>query len=165
LVLDLEEIVSVQEDLIRERAELRARIQQLEHELARYREHAQRTSKLFLFATDYADSIRQSARRDATLALRKARERAARILGDLENERKQAEDELRRLQALTDETRTRLTAFTTAALHVLNAQVETGLDNASEGALGDLQDVLRTQLTTASDSAETALPTAGTQER
>ena len=58
-----------------EHAKLLAQVRRLEVELARYREHAQRTSKLFLSATKYAEWVRENARRDAELALRKARAR------------------------------------------------------------------------------------------
>jgi hypothetical protein len=56
-----------------EREELLAEMQRLELELERYRAHAERTSKLFLSAANYAQWVRESARRDAELALRKAR--------------------------------------------------------------------------------------------
>lgn len=143
------------------RVQLLERIERLERELERHRQLAQQTSKLFLFATSYADSVRERARRDGESALRKARERAAKILGDLETERRHAEKELLRLQTLSDETRRRLSAFTTAALQVLNAEVETGPDNVSERTLGDLQDVLQAQLSPASGS----VPSAGRPER
>jgi cell division septum initiation protein DivIVA len=156
--------MSEHEQLVRERARLLERVEQLEQEVQRYREHAQRTSKLFLYVTDYADWVRQSARRDAELALRKARARAAKILGDLEKERRRVDNELLRLQALTDETRTRLSAFTTAALDILNSEVDTS-EHVPQQALSDLPDALRPQLTSASGSASTRLPSAGTRDR
>ncbi len=161
--LEWNEIMSEHDELLR--AQLLERIDRLERELERHRELAQQTSRLFLFATNYADSIRERARRDAEVALRKARERATKIVGDAESDRRHAENELLRLQALTDETRKRLSAFTTAALQVLNAEVETGRDNVSERTLGDLQDALQSQLSPASGSAPRAFPSAGSPER
>jgi cell division septum initiation protein DivIVA len=153
------------EELVREHAQLLVRVEQLELELTRYHEHAQRTSRLFLLATDYADSVRRSARRDGELALRKARDRAAKILRELETERRHAEDELSRLQALTDETRTRLATFVTAALHGLDADVESEKHDLSDETVGDLPDVLQTQLSAASSSAPTSSPSVGRPER
>ena len=157
-------------EIMSEHDELRTRPTARTHRAARTRTRTppgtcSANEQLFLFATNYADSIRERARRDAEVALRKARERAAKILGDSETERRHAENELLRLQALTDETRKRLSAFTTAALQVLNAEVETGRDNVSERTLGDLQDALQSQLSPASGSAPRALPSAGSPER
>lgn len=113
-----------------ERDALLVRIQRLEAELQRYREHAQRTSRLFLAASNFADWVRESARRDAEATLRKARARAQRF-GVLEEECERAEqelahlqDELRRMRALADEARSRLSAFLNAGLQALNADAE-----------------------------------------
>jgi chromosome segregation ATPase len=135
-----------------EREELLAEVRRLEEELERYRAHAQRTSKLFLSATNYAEWVRQSARRDAELALRKARakvvklEDKARELERTERELVRVQDELARLQALTDETRTRLSAFLTAGLQVLNNEMDTGNEDSPKLAPGDLQGALQGRL-------------------
>jgi cell division septum initiation protein DivIVA len=109
-------------------ADLMAKVRSLEAELTRYREHAQRTSKLFLSASNFAEWVRESARRDAEVTLRKARARAER-LGALEEECERAEhelaqlrDELTRMRALTDEARARLSGFLAAGLQALNAE-------------------------------------------
>ena len=46
-------------ELSSEREKLLAEVRRLEVELERYRAHAQRTSKLFLSATNYADWVRE----------------------------------------------------------------------------------------------------------
>jgi cell division septum initiation protein DivIVA len=153
------------EELMRERTRLADDVRRLEAELERYRDHAQRTSKMFLFATNYAVSIRESARRDAEITLRKARARAEKTLGDLDGEKKRAERELLRLQALTTETRKRLSAFTTSALQVLNAEVEETQGDGSEPDVSDLRDTLQTELTSATRPAPSTLPDAETLER
>ena len=143
---------------------LRAEVQRLEAELERYRTHAERTSKLFLSATKYADWVRESARKDAELALRKARirveqfEATARELDRTERELARVKDELDGLQALTEETRGRLSAFLAAGLQALNTEGVAGQGDGHEPALGDLQDTLHGQLpsTTVSDSEQTA---------
>lgn len=141
-------------------AELLAKVRRLEVELERYREHAQRTSKLFLSATNYADWVRESARRDAQVALRKARakvqklERAARELERTEDELVRLKDELARLQALTDETRERVSAFLEAGLQVLSTRRVVEDDNPSP-ALGDLQNTLQERLASTSVPAPT----------
>ena len=148
------------EDSVPERVEpssereelLLATVRRLEAELERHRAQAERTGKLLLSATNYADWVRERARRDAELALRKATARVEKLtLTTRELERTQHElvrlkDELVRLQALTDETRARLSAFLTDGLRVLNAEVETGRANDPEPAPANLDDTLRRQL-------------------
>lgn len=83
----------------REGADAQVRVARLERELEKKRQQTPQTAKLLLSATNYADSIRQRLRRDAELTLRKAREREARILGDVETRRKRAESELQHIEA------------------------------------------------------------------
>ena len=103
-----------------------AEVRRLELELERYRSHAERTSKLFQSVTGYAEWVRERAREDAELALRKARARVekldavARDLEHTERELVAARDELARLQRLTAETRARLAAFLTSGLDALS---------------------------------------------
>jgi len=132
-------------ELPSERDELLAEVRRLEAELGRYRVHAERTSKLFLSAANYAEWARENARHDAEVALRKARARVeklretARELERTEGQLAHLRDELARLQALADETRTRLSAFLTAGLQALSTDVaaEQGngpnLDNLEDG--------------------------------
>ena len=144
-----------------ERDELLAKVQRLELELERYREHAERTSKLFLAATKYAEWVRENARRDAELALRKASARVEKLelnadrLEWTEAELARRQDELARLNALTEETRARLSAFLTAGLQTLNTTVEPGDEDGSTRPVGDLHDTLHSQL------ASTSAPTPG----
>lgn len=135
-----------------ERETLRAEVHRLEAELERYRSHAERTSKLFLSATNYAEWVRESARKDAELALRKASARVkqlearARELERSEGELARVKRELDNLEALTEETRERLSAFLAAGLQALNAEGAAGDPDGHEPALGDLQDTLHGQL-------------------
>lgn len=109
------------------REEPLAQLRRLEAELERYREHAQRTSKLFLSVTKYVEWVRESARSEAELALSKARarverlERASRKLEETELKLRQAQDDLAHLQVVTEETRARLSAFLAAGLQALDA--------------------------------------------
>ena len=138
------------------REELLVEVRRLEAELERYRAHAERTSKLFLSATNYAEWVRERARHDAELALRKARAKVEKLGSKaLELERTERElvrqnDELARLRALTVETRTRLSAFLTAGLEVLNHEREAGQEEGPTPPLGDLPDTLQRQLTSTS---------------
>lgn len=126
-----------------EREALLAKVQRLEAELERYRSHAQRTSKMFLSASNFADWVRESARRDAETTLRKARARAER-LGALEEDLERAEQELthlqaevERMQALTEETRARLTAFLTAGLQALSDEAGAARGDGPDADIGD----------------------------
>lgn len=141
-----------------ERETLRAEVQRLEAELERYRSHAERTSKLFLSATNYAEWVRENARRDAELALRKARakvekfEATAGALERTERELVRMQGELEGLQALTDETRARLSTFLAAGLQALNTEGAAGQGDSPNPALGDLHDTLHGQLASTSVS-------------
>jgi cell division septum initiation protein DivIVA len=138
------------------REELVEEMRRLETELERYRAHAERTSKLFLSATKYAEWVRENARRDGELAMRKARARAEKLTAtasELERtalELVRVQDELARLQDLTEETRERLSAFLTAGLEALDKNMASGQREGSEPARGDLQDTLHRQLTSSS---------------
>jgi hypothetical protein len=131
---------------------LLAELQRLTMENARYREHAERTSKLFLAVTDYADWVRERARHDAELALRKARARAERLetttreLEQSERERARLEEELATLRALVGETRARLSEFLAGGLKALDAETGARRLGAEEPAFRDLESALHSQL-------------------
>ena len=135
-----------------------AEVQRLELELKRYRSHAERTSKLFQSVTRYAEWIRERAREDAELALRKARAKVQKLdamAHDLERtelELVAARDELERLQRLTVETRARLAAFLTSGLDALSTAEATEQGDSAAPAPRDLTDTLQEHLTLASRS-------------
>ena len=137
-----------------ERDELLAEVRRLEVELERYRARAERTSKLFLSAANYADWARENARRDAELALRKARVRVeklretARLLERTEGDLARLRDERARLQALADQARTRLSAFLTAGLQALSTDV--AAEQGDGPKLGNLEDTLQWELASTS---------------
>jgi chromosome segregation ATPase len=131
------------DELSRERTRLLETVVGVEGELGRLREQTERMSRMFVHTTRYSESVRESARHDAQLALRKARARVERTLGDLERERKLAESDLHRLQALTTETRKRLVAFTSGALEALEPEADSGLRNGRETPILDLREALQ----------------------
>lgn len=136
------------------REELVEEMRRLETELERYRAHAERTSKLFLSATNYAEWVRESARRDAEVALRKAGARVKELeltaseFEQTKNDIVRQKDELARLQALTEATRSRLSAFLTAGLDALDTH-----EDGADPAVGDLEGTLRRQLVSAPASS------------
>jgi vacuolar-type H+-ATPase subunit I/STV1 len=140
---------------VTEYAEALAKVRRLEVELARYRAHAERTSSLFRSVTKYAEWVRENARRDSELALRKARARVEKLdrttseLERTESELARMQDELAHVQALTEETRARLSSFLTAGLQALNGKRDDEVDETSP-ARGDLQDTLQERLMSAS---------------
>jgi hypothetical protein len=149
-----------------ERERLLAEVQRLELELERYRAHTRRTSKRFLSTSNFAKWVRESARRDAELVLRKARARAEKLvaverklvyaqreLSDMERERERTECELARLQTLTGETRSELSVYLTTALQVLSAEDDAEQADGSKLVLSDLEDTLRRELASASPPA------------
>lgn len=158
------------DELSREREHLLAKVDRLEAELERHRAPAERTDKLLLSATNYAEWVRERARRDAEVALRKATARAEKlILTTRELEQTQQElvrlqDELTRLRFLADETRARLSAFLTAGLEVINAEVEPGKANGPDAASDHLDDTLRRQLPSALFTVQRQTPSVSAPE-
>jgi hypothetical protein len=119
--------------------DLRARVAALEGELARYRDREEQASKTLLVAATHAMRVREDARRDATLALKKARAQADEMLGGLERRRAELEREVERLRQATDETRAVLAGFLSNALETLgpggDAPVDASLRDALESTL------------------------------
>jgi hypothetical protein len=150
-----EDLPAERQELLRERAQLLAKVHRLEAELERHRARSERTSKLLLSATSYAEWVRERARRDAEGALRKATARAQKLvqttrdLEETESELVRLKDELTRLRSLTDETRARLSAFLTAGLQAINAEMEPASANGPDPAPSHLDDTLRRQLPSA----------------
>jgi hypothetical protein len=140
---------------------LQAEVQRLQVELDRFRAHAQRTSKLFLSATNYAEWVRENARRDAEIALRKARaradrfEQAARDLDETERKLVRVRSELDDLQKLADETRTRLSAFLTTGLEMLTTDQPDGQDDGPQLPVGELQETLQRRVSSTSEPQRT----------
>ena len=93
-------------------------------------------------------------------------EYSARELERTKRELVSQQDELARLQALTDETRTRLSAFLTAGLQALNTETDGGgQGDSAKLALGDLQDTLERQLPSTSAQMPERLAGIERQER
>jgi len=120
---------------IGEREELRREIERLQAELSRYRETEQLLVKTLASATTHATAIRESARRDAELALRKARVEAQKREAVAERERNDAERELLRLRRLTEQMRKGLSGFLTAKLEELHVEPEAGVPAEADAEL------------------------------
>jgi hypothetical protein len=135
-----------------EREELLGKVQRLEAELARHRARSERTSKLLLSATNYAEWVREQARRDGEVALRKVNARVKQLtlttreLEETQQELVRQKGELSRLQSRTEATRAQLSAFLTAGLEVVNSSVGTGGGNSPDPRPDYLDDTLRRQL-------------------
>jgi cell division septum initiation protein DivIVA len=120
--------------------ELRGRIDELEGELEQYREHEELVIKTLISATSHATAIRESARREAELTLRKARAEAEKRKAGAERERDDARNELLRLRRITEQMRSGLSAFLTAQVEELRLETEeepaSGQNQELEAALG-----------------------------
>ena len=125
---------------------LRRRIDELEMELASYRQREQLLVNTLLSATGHATAIRESARRDAELALRKARIEAAERREAAEAERDRAMAELLRLRQVTERMQSGLSTFLAATVEELRRE---GLDDeqvARQNAERELQAALASVL-------------------
>jgi DivIVA protein len=104
--------------------ELRERVDQLEGELKRNREHEQLVLKTLLSAMSHATAIRESARRDSELTLRKARGEPEERKAGFEREQDEARRELLRLRCITEQTRNGVAAFSTVKMEELQLETE-----------------------------------------
>jgi hypothetical protein len=104
--------------------DLRLRINQLEGELDRQRSQERLLAETLISATGYAAKIRESARRDAELALRKAQSEAERLKARAVRERDDARRELLRLHRITERTRNGLSEFLSAKVAELQTEFE-----------------------------------------
>jgi cell division septum initiation protein DivIVA len=104
--------------------ELQLRIDQLEVELERYRSQEQLLAKTLVSATSYGTVIRENARREAELALRKARGEAERLKVRAERERDDARRELLRLRRITEQMRNGLSEFLMAKVDELQVEID-----------------------------------------
>jgi cell division septum initiation protein DivIVA len=103
-----------------ERTELLREIERLEADLARYEETEEQLVRTLVSATTHAAAIRESARREAELMLRKASAEVERRKAAADRER----GELLRLRRITEQTRQGLAGLLTAKLEELQLDVE-----------------------------------------
>jgi cell division septum initiation protein DivIVA len=125
---------------------LRRRIEELETELNSYRQREKLLVDTLLSATRHATVIRESARRDAELALRKARIEAAERRETAEVERDRAMAELLRLRQVTQRMQNGLSTFLAATVEELRREgledEEVTRQNAERELQAALADVL-----------------------
>ena len=110
-------------------AKLREQAVGLESELARHRQQEELVSKTLLEATSHATTIREKAREEAELFLRKARDQLGEHAAEMkraERERADAEHELARVRQLAHETQQGLAGFLTQTLEQLRPEPEPG---------------------------------------
>ena len=103
---------------------LQLRIDQLEVELERHRSQEQLIAKTLVSATSYGTVIRENARREAELALHKARAEAERLKARAVRERDDARRELLRLRRTTEQMRNGLSEFLTAKVEELEVEID-----------------------------------------
>jgi cell division septum initiation protein DivIVA len=120
--------------------QLHGQIGQLESQLEHRRSQEQLMAKTLISATNHAIAIRESARREAELTLRKARAEAEKLKAGAERERDAAQRELLRLRRITEQMRNGLSAFLTSKVEELRLETEgatnSGQDDELETALG-----------------------------
>jgi cell division initiation protein len=142
-----------------EREELRRRIAELEAELSRFRVKEQLLVSTLVSATSHARAMRESARREAELILRKARAEAQKRNAAVERATSNAERELLRLRQITEQMRRGLSGFLTAKLEELQIETEQEVPTAEpkvelEAALESVVDARLTTLATSEPDPE-----------
>jgi septal ring factor EnvC (AmiA/AmiB activator) len=147
----LGELASKHAELERECGKLREQVAQLEADLAGHQRQEQLVSKTLLEASSHATTIREKAREEAELILRKASaelgERAA-LTERAEREQADAERELLRLRQLAQEMQQDLAGFLTQTLAQLRPEAGPGTGEQhraadGEGALSALEAALK----------------------
>jgi cell division septum initiation protein DivIVA len=101
---------------------LRRQIEELETELDRYRDQEKLIADTLSLATRHAAAIRENARRDAELTLRKARIEAAERKGTAELDRDHTLAELLRLRRITERMRSSLSTFLASTVDELRRE-------------------------------------------
>lgn len=120
----LDEIVDSFEQVWRERADLRDKMEELESELARQKEIEGTLRNTLLSAERMADDVRTQARREADVLISEARATARDIVSGAETERERIHGEIRRLRTLEVDVRADYRAFLVSALERLEGDTE-----------------------------------------
>ncbi len=133
----LNELGDRQAELMREREELRGRMEELEADLLRYEAQEQLLGKAILSATKHAETIREAARREAELILGKARREALSREAVSERNRVLAEREVVRLRQITDEVQASLKSILAVSLEQLRVEVEADASSSQPASLDE----------------------------
>jgi cell division initiation protein len=120
----LSDIVASFEQVWRERADLRDKMEELESELSRQKEIEGTLRNTLLSAERMADDVRTQARREADVIISEARATARDIVSGAENERERIHGEIRRLRTLEVDVRADYRAFLVSALDRLEGDTE-----------------------------------------
>jgi DivIVA protein len=133
---------------------VRQRIVDLEGELERYREREELVTKTLLSAVSHATAIRDDARREAELTLRKAKGKAAQRRADALREQDEARRELMRLLRITDQMRRGLSDFLAEKVDELRPEAENNAASSQAQAELDaaLEDAMKQKATVAAPS-------------
>jgi hypothetical protein len=107
------------------------------------RSHEQLLAKTITSAMSHAIAIRENARREAELTLRKARAEAEKLKGGAERERDDAQRELLRLRRITEQMRSGLSALLTSKMEELRLETEGATDSGQDD---ELETALRSTL-------------------
>jgi cell division initiation protein len=120
----LSDIVNSFEQVWRERADLRDKMEELESELSRQKEIEGTLRNTLLSAERMADDVRTHARREADVIISEARAMARDIVSGAETERERIHGEIRRLRTLEVDVRADYRAFLVSALDRLEGDTE-----------------------------------------
>jgi cell division initiation protein len=120
----LGDIVTSFEQVWRERADLRDKMEELESELSRQKEIEGTLRNTLLSAERMADDVRTQARREADVIVSEARATARDIVSGAETERERIHGEIRRLRTLEVDVRADYRAFLVSALDRLEGDTE-----------------------------------------
>lgn len=114
----LEEVAASYEQVWRERDQLRARVEQLEKELAPLKEAERHVSESLVTAERAASEVREQAKRDAKQLLEEARKKSKEQQARAKQQRSRLQAEIQRLEVVERELLRSLRAFLLAGLEL-----------------------------------------------
>ena len=129
---ELERIAVSYEEVWRERADLRDRIDEQDAEIRRYRELDEMLRKTLITAERSVDAMREAARREADAIVRDAEARARSIIGEAHQERERVRRDTLRIRETEREFRTRLRSVVSSTTHLVEAH-EADLEGSAAG--------------------------------
>ncbi len=115
-----ERLAASYEHVCQEREALRSRVEEIETELAEYRQLKHRLSKTLIVADRAAEGLRSDAHIRAEVILEAARTEAQEIVADAHREQGRARAEVERLRALETEIHAGYRAFLLTAFELLD---------------------------------------------
>lgn len=118
----LDEVVRDFEALIRENAELKARLEEAEEKLSHYKSIEETLNNTLIVAQSTAEELKANARKEADLIIREGELKAQRAIEEAQGRVKKAQEEYEELRKQFQVFRSKVRGLTQAYLNLLEAE-------------------------------------------